>query len=120
MWLKKNSRVCGVIAFAAASTISLGSDVIVGRGNVRTLRPSRSAARSQHHCIVWYSWSVSRISPGGARGREDATRLTAAVTLVVKTSRRGSPPRKLAKRSRASHKSEGTQRSWKSIGSSAR
>ena len=66
-----------------------------------------------------YSWSVSRISPGDASRSDEATRLTAAVTLTVKTSRRGSPPTNRASASRADHNSGGRPRRRKSIGSSA-
>ena len=66
-----------------------------------------------------YSWSVMRISPGDASRSDEATRFTAAVTLTVKTSRRGSPPRNVASASRACHSSGGSPRRRKSIGSSA-
>ena len=56
----------------------------------------------------------------GRRERSpDATRLIAAETLVVKTSRVGTVPRNAASRSRASQRSGGTWRTKKSVGSAA-
>src|SRR5262249_53745491 len=45
--------------------------------------------------------------------------LMATLTFVANANRVGSPPRKRAKRTRASHKSDGNRRTMKSVGSAA-
>ena len=87
---------------------------------MRIVSPWRCAARSQHQIIAPYSWSVIRISPGAFSLNPDATRLIAADTFVVNTSRCGTVPRNAAVRSRASHNSGGACRTKKSVGPAAR
>src|SRR6202161_4240109 len=92
-WLKNSTRVLGVIARTAASTISPASEVMVGRGNVLIVSPCLWPQRCQHQIMAPYSWSVIRISPGDDRRSPEATRLIAAETLVVKIKRCGAVPR---------------------------